>query len=409
MRISTSLIHQQATAQLSKLGTETALSQQRIASGQKLLKPSDDPIAAARILELNQDLAQRAQYLRNTEVAQPGLQSQDAVISQVVDSLQRVRELTLQAGGGGLTPQDRTFIAQELQARLEEMQSLLNSKGVDGNYMFAGFEGDRQPFADIGGQLAYVGDQGEKRIQIDSQATAALGVNGFRLFENVSAAEVVPWVQIPENNVSDVLVRPRVIDQEAFSAFSPDNLVLAFSQDPATGELLVTATSAADGRIINGVNQRPYAQGMELANVGLTLEFSGPPNPGDGFLIDSSPNRGLLGTAKEIAVKLSATDSAANSENDALRGLIDNTLIELDSHLNNMLSVQAEIGANQNRIASTAELHQTLELQTTQALSGLRDVDFAQAVSDLSYQAFLLEAAQQSFVRINNLSLFNAL
>ncbi len=125
--------------------------------------------------------------------------------------------------------------------------------------------------------------------------------------------------------------------------------------------------------------------------------------------MDTSPSQGLLGTAQEIADKLSDPNSLTNNNTDQLRGLIDNTLVELDNSLDTMLGVQAELGAEQNRIESTVELHRTVELQSKQALSSLRDVDFAQAVSDLSYQAFLLEAAQQSFIRVNNLSLFNSL
>lgn len=409
MRVSTSQIHQQATAQLSRLGQETALTQQRIASGQKLLTPSEDPVAAAKILELTQDLAVREQYLSNADQAQTQLQAQDSVISQVVDSLQRVRELTLQAGGGTLTPQDRSFLAEELEARLGEMTSLLNSRGADGNYLFSGFQGDQEPFANVGGQLTFVGDQGQRRVQIDHSSTVGLGVSGFRLFENVDAAEIVPWVQTPESNQGEVTARVNVIDQEALAKFSPDNLVVEFLSDASSGNLLVTVSRAGDGRIVNGLENQPFASALTLEAAGLDLQFSGQPSPGDSFLVDTSPSQGLLGTAQEIAVKLSDPQSLTNNDSDQLRKLIDTTLVELDNSLNTMLGVQAELGAEQNRIESTAELHRTVDLQGKQALSSLRDVDFAQAVSDLSYQAFLLEAAQQSFIRVNNLSLFNSL
>ena len=55
------------------------------------------------------------------------------------------------------------------------------------------------------------------------------------------------------------------------------------------------------------------------------------------------------------------------------------------------------------------DMHQELSLQLQEVLSEIEDLDFAEAVSNLSYQSFILEAAQQSFVRINGLSLFNSL
>ena len=71
--------------------------------------------------------------------------------------------------------------------------------------------------------------------------------------------------------------------------------------------------------------------------------------------------------------------------------------------------MQADLGARMNSIDSTRNLHVDLELQAQEVLSKVRDLDFAEAVSRLSYQSFLLEAAQQSFVRVSGLSLFNAL
>jgi len=296
-----------------------------------------------------------------------------------------------------------------LDARLDELLSLLNSRGADGNFLFSGFQGDQEPFAEVAGQLTFVGDQGEQRIQIDRSASVAVGISGFRLFDNVAAAEVVPFVQVPESNSSDAQLAAAVSDQARLNEFSPDNVVVAFSSDPVSGELLVSATRASDGRVIDGVLNQPFSNQLALPSAGLDLQFNTTPAPNDSFLVDSSPKRGLLGTAQEVAAQLQNPISTANSDNSGLRDLLDTTLVELDNSLNTILGVQAEIGAQQNRVESTAELHRTVEIQGRQALSSLRDVDFAQAVSDLSFQSFLLEAAQQSFIRINNLSLFNAL
>jgi len=77
--------------------------------------------------------------------------------------------------------------------------------------------------------------------------------------------------------------------------------------------------------------------------------------------------------------------------------------------MSRILEVQADLGARMNSIDSTRNLHVDLELQAQEVLSKVRDLDFAEAVSRLSFQSFLLEAAQQSFVRVSGLSLFNAL
>ena len=69
----------------------------------------------------------------------------------------------------------------------------------------------------------------------------------------------------------------------------------------------------------------------------------------------------------------------------------------------------SEIGGRLNTIDNIDNLHQDVDLVSQDILSQLQDVDFAEAVSRLSMETFLLEAAQQSFAQINRLSLFNQL
>jgi flagellar hook-associated protein 3 FlgL len=69
--------------------------------------------------------------------------------------------------------------------------------------------------------------------------------------------------------------------------------------------------------------------------------------------------------------------------------------------------VRSEVGARLNVIENTEGLAADIDLVSKEVLSKLSDVDFAEAVSRLSLQSFLLETAQQSYAKIQNLSLFN--
>ena len=83
--------------------------------------------------------------------------------------------------------------------------------------------------------------------------------------------------------------------------------------------------------------------------------------------------------------------------------------LNLDSAQTNLLEARSKVGARLNTLESTQALHEQVDVVSRQVLSELQDVDFAEAVSRLSLQTFILEAAQQSFARIANLSLFNFL
>ena len=68
-----------------------------------------------------------------------------------------------------------------------------------------------------------------------------------------------------------------------------------------------------------------------------------------------------------------------------------------------------EIGARFNTLATVRDVNQGVELVNDQILSEIRDLDYAEAVSRLSLESFTLEAAQQSYAKISNISLFTYL
>ena len=77
--------------------------------------------------------------------------------------------------------------------------------------------------------------------------------------------------------------------------------------------------------------------------------------------------------------------------------------------MNNVLSVQTTIGARMNVIESTQTENEEVALINTTVTSQLEDLDYAEALSRLSLQSVVLEASQQSFVKVSSLSLFNLL
>lgn len=84
-------------------------------------------------------------------------------------------------------------------------------------------------------------------------------------------------------------------------------------------------------------------------------------------------------------------------------------LSKLESAQNHLLDSRAEVGTRLNTLDSIQERHEAASLQIKTTLSGVRDTDMAAAISDLQAQLTALEVSQQSFVRIQNLSLFSLL
>ena len=97
-----------------------------------------------------------------------------------------------------------------------------------------------------------------------------------------------------------------------------------------------------------------------------------------------------------------ATDLEANTPNSR-------SLTELDNAIENILGVRAQAGARLNAIDREREVNDSMLFELEKARSAVEDIDFAEAASRLSRQSLVLEAAQQSFIRVQNLSLFNFL
>ena len=88
---------------------------------------------------------------------------------------------------------------------------------------------------------------------------------------------------------------------------------------------------------------------------------------------------------------------------------VSNTLNELDNANDNVLKQEAAVGSRQNELDALGNVSSDLDLQYSQTLSRLQDVDYVQAISDLTQQQTYLQASQQSFLKITGLSLFNYL
>ncbi len=186
MQLSTSQIYQQAVTSMLDKQTALAKTQQQLATGQKILAPSDDPGAATRILNLTQVIETTDQYQRNADFADTRLALEETVLTDIGDMLQRVRGLAVQANNATNTAQDRKIIAIEVRATLDSLLQLSNSKDANGEYLFSGFKTDTEPFSDAGsGNFVYAGDQGQRSIQVGPKRQVVTGDAGNDVFLKV--------------------------------------------------------------------------------------------------------------------------------------------------------------------------------------------------------------------------------
>ena len=141
-------------------------------------------------------------------------------------------------------------------------------------------------------------------------------------------------------------------------------------------------------------------------NLGWQITLTGTPVDGDRYYVNSSASQDMLTTIANLSEGLkSIADNAAGEL--LLEQLFADTLTNIDAAELNVSTIKATLGAQQNTLESVRSQHQDVEIVNEKILSELKDLDYAEAVSRLSFETFALEASPPRFAKIANLSLFN--
>ncbi len=184
MRISSSYLYQQNVTQMNNLMSNLAKTQQQASSGNRVLTASDDPAAAAQMLEIGKMKTANTQFASNRQNAKSTLSLVDGSLSSASNLLASVKTLAIQAGNGALDDDQRNGLAMRLRGDISQLQSLANSTDGTGKYLFAGYQASTQPFVQdpSTGVISYQGDQGQQTIEVTQDHQMATGIPGQTVF-----------------------------------------------------------------------------------------------------------------------------------------------------------------------------------------------------------------------------------
>lgn len=188
MRISTSYYYQVNVSTMNQQQSSLLHFQQQLSTGQRVLTPSDDPVAAARALEVSQASSQNDQYATNQGAASDSLTMLESKMQGISDLLQYVKDRAIQANSSALSQADRNAIATDVQAQLDNLKGLANSTDASGEYLFSGYKGNTMPFVAGGstsGGIQYAGDQGQRTLEVAQGRQLPVSDNGQELFMHV--------------------------------------------------------------------------------------------------------------------------------------------------------------------------------------------------------------------------------
>ena len=189
MRISTSQLFQQRVEAMQMQQQRLARTEMQLATGNRLVSPSDDPAASLRNLQLADRKSQNVQFLENLDRAQGRLELEESALASGVNLLQRVRELAVGALNGTLSPSDLQSVGVEVSSLLDGLVAVANTQNANGEYLFAGYQNGTVPFTDGGtGNVTYSGDRGDLHLQVSATRQLAVADNGADVFMVVPAS-----------------------------------------------------------------------------------------------------------------------------------------------------------------------------------------------------------------------------
>lgn len=313
------------------------------------------------------------------------------------DLLQRVRELTVQAGTATTTTEAGRSIAAELRADLAALLDIANTKDARGEYVFAGTRSGAQPFVGSGGAVTYVGDALQRAIRVGVGQYVTDGDTGDRVFGDIPNGTGRFVARAATANVGTLVVGARSLSDPA--AWDGGSYVLAFTS-PGTWEV----RDAANALVQSGT----WTDGGTVTFRGVTLALAGAPATGDTVTVGPSSRQSVFATIDRLATALeNGGDSAAARA--AVANVSGDTLEDLDRALERLGEVRASVGARLQGAENAANVLGDASLSLTREISTLRDADMASTLSALSARLTGLDAAQQTFAKLQGLSLFNYL
>lgn len=469
MRVTNKMMHNQFISNLNRNLRDLLKLQEQISSGKKVNKPSDDPVAASRIVAYKDQLSGIEDYKNAIDTAKNSLTSIDTALSSLGNALIRARELGTEGASGSMGADARASIASELDELIKSAVDIGNTK-VGDRYIFAGYRSGDPPIETLTGE--FTSDGKEVEVDIGPFAHVAINAPAGKLFSfkryspTDPSAGILPsynWdnggaITFPDADPSSALYT----DSGGFSAptdvFSAGGGTLTITSGPGNSSPVNVAIPP--GATLNDV--RDAINGGAAGVKAQVVDFGKPPSSDYRIVLASDPPGGSGSITLQVASpdppglglnrlafdpkgtsNMTLSENVTNynyisdpenpnyysfnnnylngknvlralhflkdalKNNDAVR--IGKAIQYIDSASDSLSQVRAEVGARINRVDLEETIHNDMETRVKAYLSHEQDTNIPDAVASLQQKETALQAFRTISVNLLNLSLFDFL
>lgn len=432
MRISSVTMYEQSAASINRQQAEFMKINEQMASGRRVVNPSDDPQDASRAVGVDQSKAVTQQYADARVSARNSLSQTESILNSVSDSVTSAKTLLIQASSDTLSDVDRESIASDMKGIYETMLGQANATDGTGRYLFGGYADDAPPFSkDANGNVEYNGDSSAREQRIDASREMPVTENGESIFQSVpsSAGYVAETPRDDDNkpvNTGTVTFSgPNVTDVNDEN--HGDSFRITFGEDSSTPPVPTFSVehkdsspsgswSSYDPDSSGAFTDAEYTGGGEDSQTvsfgGLNIDLEGEPDDGDTITVaqaGSDEHEANLFSTMEKAIAALDSSNEDKSDEAAFHNTMKTSMRDLDNALDNALTVRASAGARLNELDVVDGVGANRMQNYDKTLSDLVDLDFIDAISEYSLRQVGMQASQQAFANIKGSSLFDYL
>ncbi|MFP8834682.1 flagellar hook-associated protein FlgL [Hydrogenophaga sp. XSHU_21] len=401
-RIATANQFDRTINQLGVRQTELATLQERLSTGKRVLKASDDPVAAA-LSEASANRSSRlAADLRSLESSRTSLQQAEAGLAESGELMVKVRDLLVSAGNATFTDAEREDVARQLEGLREQLIVVANRTDSNGRTLFGGLGGASVPFVDLyspsGNGVAFQGLRGQP-VPGDNSLPQTL--DGDSIWMRVPPGNGNFTARVPDTNTGSLSTSVgEVVDAAATTG---DDYRIDFAI--VAGQPQYTITNVGTGVPVAGHVGVAYEAGNEITFDGLAIRLDGQPANGD--RVDLTVNTGATDVFRVVQDAIDALRFQGPGESGYRTHELARTLTEMDASLDRVLLARGRVGEWLNRADSQEMLMENRSVDLKAEQSRLTDIDLVNGISEFQKQQLALDAALKSYAQVQRLSLFN--
>lgn len=396
LRISTRRANESGIETLQKRQVEMADAQERLTSGKRVSRASDDPAAAARAERALAGQMRAETSQRAVDASRTAMSLTETAMGDSLELLQQAREALVAAGNASYSDQERSNLAEKIKAIRNQLLSVANRSDGAGSYLFGGQGATTQPFVDAPGGVAYKGVSGERRTEAGTDLP--LTVNGDGVFMTARTGNGVFQTSAGAGVTNAWIDNGQVSNPSALTG-STYTLQFSVSGGATTYAVLKDGNPTA-------VTAAPYVSGQDITVDGMSFRISGTPANADSFTVQpSSSTLSIFDTldraVTQLATKGRSTAQIAQGNTDGLRD-IDQTLAQLQG-------ARAVAGEMLSRIEGETLRLADQKLANQTERSNAEDLDMTDAISKFQNMQTGYDAALKSYSMVQRLSLFDYL